>query len=134
MRGAVGGESGQAIIDPEARGEEALGREAFRRDKGPAKVREGTPRVEVVCTCTGADCAWEGDGPSLLARVDPCPLSTGFSFDASLAPNAEKSIPDKVPSEIFGCSSLSIGGRSSSVAAYLSLPAPLVGEVPLELL
>jgi hypothetical protein len=39
--GTVGGDSGSATIDPEAKGDEALGR-VFSRDKGPACSR-GTP-------------------------------------------------------------------------------------------
>jgi hypothetical protein len=39
----LSGESGSATIDPAAKGEEARGRLAFRRDSGP---RAGTPRLE----------------------------------------------------------------------------------------
>lgn len=114
------GESGCATIELPAKGEEARGREALRRESGPAEAR-GTPNPEepepvdaagVPLSLTGAaaaDAAGEGAGAS--------------------TPKLPKLMPEKEGSEIFVCSNSSMSGKSSSLAEYRP---PAVGEVARE--
>jgi hypothetical protein len=105
----VSGESGSATIDPAASGEDALGRLAFSRERGP---RAGTPRLEV-----------EG-AAGLLSESD---------LGAGAAGGGRPKLPNETPlnegSEILVCSSSSISGRSSSLAENLP---PALGEVALD--
>jgi hypothetical protein len=104
------GESGSATIDPAARGEEARGRLAFNRERGP---RGGTPKLDVGAVGLLRDdsdfCAGGGGGGGRAKLPKETPLNDG--------------------SEILVCSSSSISGKSSSLAENRP---PALGEVALD--
>ena len=107
--GAVGGDSGSATIDPEAKGEDARGREAFRRESGPAGARDGTLSAPDCSILVG------GAGPNRPNK--PIPSKAGvvlasaaesFSFDAGdgkgavAEPRPENVIPENDWKGILG--------------------------------
>lgn len=104
----VSGESGSATIDPAARGEEARGRLAFRRESGP---RAGTPRFEV-------------EGAAGLLREE-----SDFGGAGGGKPKLPNETPLNEGNEILVCSSSSISGKSSSRAEKRP---PALGEVALD--
>jgi hypothetical protein len=107
----VSGESGSATMDPAARGEEARGRLALSRDKGP---RAGTPRLE------GA-----GAG-GRLSEVSLFWAGCAVGAAGGGSPKLPNFTPENEGSEILVCSSSSISGKSSSLAEYRP---PAEGEV-----
>ena len=123
--GSEGGDSGAATIEPEASGDDARGRDELIRERGPEAIR-GMPRLSGLA----------GGGPSRPSRLEldasggvrvGVGAGCGGGLDAFML---EKEIPENELKGIFGASSSSIGGRSSSRAE--NRPEPF-GEVALEL-
>lgn len=102
-----GGDSGSATIEPDARGEEALGRLELRRESGPGRP-EGTASDTGVA-CVEGEAGWTG--------VDGTGAVTAGVRPSKLIPEN----PEKLGNWIMVDSSSSIGGRSSSRAEYLPL-------------